>query len=88
MSYKILRVSLVAVPLLLIAAVAAQAVGDQVPFPKEFRDWFVVNSMIISKESPILDQLGGMHRTSFGSSNSSFCSDWAATASFSGCRHG
>ena len=61
MRYKLLRVLIVAVPLLLIVALAAQPTGEQVPFPKGFRDWFVVNSMIITKDSPIFDQLGGMH---------------------------
>lgn len=29
--------------------------------PNGFRDWFVVNSIIVTKDSPIFDQLGGMH---------------------------
>ncbi len=59
--YRIPQVSLVVVLLLLIATAAPQPVGEQVSFPKGFRDWFVVNSMIVTKESPIFDQLGGMH---------------------------
>jgi len=35
--------------------------GDEVPFPTGFRDWFVVNSMIVTKDSPISAQIGGMH---------------------------
>ena len=35
--------------------------GDDVPFPNGFRDWFVVNSMIVTKDSPISAQIGGMH---------------------------
>ena len=61
MRYKRLRVLILAVSLMLIAAVPAQPAGDQVRFPKGFRDWFVVNSMIITKDSPIAEQLGGMH---------------------------
>jgi hypothetical protein len=36
-------------------------VGDDVPFPSGFRDWFVANSMIVTKDSPISGQIGGMH---------------------------
>ncbi len=42
-------------------AVSAQTAGDGVPFPHGFRDWFVVNSMIVTKDSPIFGQIGGMH---------------------------
>jgi hypothetical protein len=34
---------------------------DQVPFPNGFRDWFVVNSMIVTKDSPMSAQIGGLH---------------------------
>ena len=27
--------------------------GDDVPFPSGFRDWFAVNSMIVTKDSPM-----------------------------------
>lgn len=32
-----------------------------VPFPTGLRDWFEVNPMIVTKDSPIFLQLGGMH---------------------------
>ena len=35
--------------------------ADDVAFPIGFRDWFVVNSMIVTKDSPISAQIGGMH---------------------------
>jgi Cytochrome P460 len=44
-----------------LVALSAQTAGDDVPFPKGFRDWFAVNSMIVTKDSPISDQIGGMH---------------------------
>jgi len=47
--------------LLSIAAASAQPAEDRVPFPNGFRDWFAVNSMIVTKDSPISDQIGGMH---------------------------
>jgi Cytochrome P460 len=47
--------------LISLAAVSAQSSGDDVSFPHGFRDWFVVNSMIVTKDSPISSQIGGMH---------------------------
>ncbi|HXO87820.1 MAG TPA: cytochrome P460 family protein [Candidatus Acidoferrales bacterium] len=35
--------------------------SDEVLFPTNFRDWFVVNSMIVTKDSPISAQIGGLH---------------------------
>jgi Cytochrome P460 len=43
------------------AAVSAQTAGDDIPLPDGFRNWFVVNSMIVTKDSPIFGQIGGMH---------------------------
>lgn len=42
-------------------AVATISAGDDVPFPNGFRDWFAVNSMIVTKDSPMFGQIGGMH---------------------------
>jgi hypothetical protein len=47
--------------LVLIGALFAQTTGYDVQFPHGFRDWFVVNSMIVTKDSPIFAQIGGMH---------------------------
>ena len=48
--------------LLSFGAVATISSGaDDVAFPTGFRDWFVVNSMIVTKDSPISAQIGGMH---------------------------
>jgi len=47
--------------LLSFGAVSAISAGDDVPFPDGFRDWFAVNSMIVTKDSPIFGQIGGMH---------------------------
>ena len=37
------------------------AASDDVPFPTNFRDWFAVNSMIVTKDSPMSAQIGGLH---------------------------
>jgi hypothetical protein len=42
-------------------AISGKPAGDEVAFPNGFRDWFVVNSMIVTKDSPISGQIGGMH---------------------------
>ena len=47
--------------LVMLGTVAAQPAGEDVKFPDGFRDWFLVNSMIVTKDSPIFDQLGGLH---------------------------
>ena len=47
--------------LMSIGALSAPPAGYDVPFPKRFRDWFVVNSMIVTKDSPISGQIGGLH---------------------------
>ena len=47
--------------LISLSAVSAKPVGDYVAFPNGFRSWFVVNSMIVTKDSSESDQIGGMH---------------------------
>lgn len=41
-------------------AVAADA-DSGLAIPKGYRQWFLVNSMIVTKASPLFDPLGGMH---------------------------
>jgi len=55
------RILAVAAILLSLAAISAQPAGDEILFPSEFRNWFVVNSMVVAKDSPIFSQIGGMH---------------------------
>lgn len=47
--------------LISLAVASAQTAGDEIAFPNGFRNWFVVNSMIVDKASPIFSQIGGMH---------------------------
>jgi cytochrome P460 len=44
-----------------LGAISTISAGDDVPFPTGFRDWFAVNSMIVTKDSPMSSQIGGMH---------------------------
>jgi hypothetical protein len=43
------------------AAPSATSADDGVPFPNGFRDWFVVNSMSATKDSPVFGHVEGMH---------------------------
>jgi hypothetical protein len=61
MQRKYTRVLALAGVLISLAAVSEQPSGNDVPFPQGFRDWFVVNSMVVTKDSPISGQIGGMH---------------------------
>jgi hypothetical protein len=47
--------------LMSLGAVLAVSEGSAVPFPTSFRNWFAVNSMIVTKDSPMFAQIGGMH---------------------------
>ena len=40
---------------------SAQTAGYEIAFPNGFRNWFLVNSMIVDKGSPQFNQIGGMH---------------------------
>jgi hypothetical protein len=62
MARKFLGVVVLGVMALSMGAVAtSSAASDDVPFPTGFRDWFVVNSMVITKDSPLSAQIGGLH---------------------------
>jgi hypothetical protein len=58
---NVLRIFGLATSLATIGAISTISADDDVPFPKGFRDWFAVNSMIVTKDSPISSQIGGMH---------------------------
>ena len=44
-----------------LSALLAQSGRDDVLFPAELRTWFVVNSMVVTKDSPSFAEIGGMH---------------------------
>jgi len=47
--------------LMSLGALSILSADDEVPFPNNFRDWFLVNSMIVTKDSPSFGQIGGLH---------------------------
>jgi hypothetical protein len=59
--FKLVRVLGLTGILLSFGALSATSAEDMAPFPNGFRDWFAVNSMIVTKDSPIFGQIGGMH---------------------------
>jgi Cytochrome P460 len=61
MLHQLLRISGLVGILMSLGVVSTISAGDDVPFPTGFRDWFVVNSMIVTKDSPMFGQIGGMH---------------------------
>ena len=50
-----------AVALTLFGAPSTTSADDGVPFPTGFRDWFVVNSMTATKDSPVFGHVDGLH---------------------------
>ena len=55
------RILVVVAALIFLTAISAQPAGDDIRFPSEFRNWFAVNSMVVTKDSPMFSQIGGMH---------------------------
>jgi Cytochrome P460 len=51
----------IAVILTLFGGSSATSADDGVRFPDGFRDWFVVNSMTATKDSPVFGNVDGMH---------------------------
>jgi len=50
-----------AVILLSFSAPPTMSADSGVPFPNGFRDWFVVNSMSATKDSPVFGGVDGLH---------------------------
>ena len=47
--------------LMLCSALSAVSAGDGVPFPNGFRNWFFVNSLSVTADSPLFDRMAGLH---------------------------
>jgi hypothetical protein len=57
--FRTLAVSTVAV--LALGTVFAAPAGDRLTIPAGFEHWYLVNSMIVTKDSPMFDTIGGLH---------------------------
>jgi hypothetical protein len=51
----------VGVALLAFGAVSAASVGVTLAIPAGFEHWYLVNSMIVTKDSPVFGAIGGLH---------------------------
>jgi len=59
--YKVACLLTLAVILAFFGVPTATSADDRVPFPNGFRDWFAVNSMTATKDSPVFGGVEGMH---------------------------
>jgi hypothetical protein len=57
--FRTLAVSVVAV--LALGTVFAAPAGDRLKIPAGFEHWYLVNSMVVTKDSPLFDAIGGLH---------------------------
>jgi hypothetical protein len=57
--FRTLAVSVVAV--LALGTVFAAPAGDRLTIPVGFEHWYLVNSMVVTKDSPLFDAIGGLH---------------------------
>ena len=46
--------------LMLFSALSAGCAGDQVPFPHGFMDWFFVNSLSVTADSPLFARMASL----------------------------
>jgi hypothetical protein len=44
-----------------LAVVSTAQIGDALRLPADFEHWYLVNSMIVTKDSPQADAIGGLH---------------------------
>jgi hypothetical protein len=60
--------AVVVVALLALGTVSAAPAGDKLTIPA-FQHWYLVNSMIVTKDSPLSDTIGGLHHIYVNSSD-------------------
>jgi hypothetical protein len=46
---------------LLLGSLGAASAGDTLAIPSGFDHWYLVNSMIVTKDSPLFEAIGGIH---------------------------
>jgi hypothetical protein len=61
MQQKLAGVLGVAGILVSFGTLSAGSAGDEVPFPNGLRDWFFVNSLSATADSPLFGHVGGVH---------------------------
>jgi Cytochrome P460 len=61
MSRKFVLPIAAAVAFLVLGTVFAAPAGDELKIPAGFQHWYLVNSMIVTKDSPLFTAIGGLH---------------------------
>src|SRR6478752_512283 len=51
----------VVIGLLAVATLSAASTDDSLAIPAGFDHWYLVNSMVITKDSPLFSSIGGLH---------------------------
>ena len=58
---SLLARAVVVIAFLVLGAIPAAPAGDGLAIPAGFDHWYLVNSMIVTKDSPLSDAIGGLH---------------------------
>jgi hypothetical protein len=61
MRNKLFQIVIVSVASLWVAGVLAAQAGDALTIPAGFQHWYLVNSLLVTKDSPLFDTTGGLH---------------------------
>jgi cytochrome P460 len=61
MRHKFFQTLVVGAAFLSVAALFAAQAGDALRLPAGFEHWYLVNSMLVTKDSPQFDTIGGLH---------------------------
>src|SRR5882762_1703613 len=61
MRHKLFQTVIVSVASLSVAGVLAAQTGDRLRIPAGFQRWYLVNSLLVTKDSPQFDTTGGLH---------------------------
>src|SRR5882762_11101766 len=61
MRHKLFQTVIVSVASLSVAGVLAAQTGDRLRIPAGFQHWYLVNSLLVTKDNPQFDTTGGLH---------------------------
>ncbi len=61
MRHKLFQTVIVSVASLSVAGVLTAQTGDRLRIPAGFQHWYLVNSLLVTKDSPQFDTTGGLH---------------------------
>src|SRR5258706_6302678 len=61
MRHKLFQTVIVSVASLSVTGVLVAQTGDRLRIPAGFQHWYLVNSLLVTKDSPLFDTTGGLH---------------------------